>query len=190
MARLRLRSNSLVAAIVGWALCAAGLASQSAPVPAYPNAPAGFDVRRPNIPGGRVERVEYDSKVTGNKRPAMVYTPPGFNAHGKIKYPVLYLIHGGSDTEETWTKVGRANLIADNLMAQKKAKPMIIVMPYANVRPNPMADFTNDMINDSIPYIENNYPVLSNSKSRAIAGFSVGGGQTPNIGLIHSDKFA
>ena len=106
------------------------------------------------------------------------------------KYPVLYLIHGGSDTEETWTKVGKANLIADNLIAQGKAKPMIIVMPYGNVRPKAMPDFTPDVINDVIPFVENNYPVLTDSKNRAIAGFSVGGGQTLNIGLTNTDKFA
>jgi enterochelin esterase family protein len=103
---------------------------------------------------------------------------------------VLYLIHGGSDTEETWTKVGRANFIADNLIAQGKAKPMIIVMPYGNVRPAPMPDFTKDVINDIIPFIEAIYPVLKDSKGRAIAGFSVGGGQTLNIGLTNTDKFA
>jgi enterochelin esterase-like enzyme len=103
---------------------------------------------------------------------------------------VLYLIHGGSDTEETWTKVGRANLIADNLIAQKKAKPMIIVMPYGNVRPAPMPDFTKDVVNDIIPFVEANYPVIKESKGRAVAGFSVGGGQTLNIGLTNTDKFA
>jgi enterochelin esterase family protein len=102
----------------------------------------------------------------------------------------LYLIHGGSDTEETWTKVGRANFIADNLIAEGKAKPMIIVMPYGNVRPKPMPDFTKDMMNDIIPFVEANYPVLSNSNNRAIAGFSVGGGQTLNIGLTNTDKFS
>ena len=106
------------------------------------------------------------------------------------KYPVLYLVHGGSDTEETWTKVGHANLIADNLIAQGKAKPMIIVMPYGNVRPSPMADFTKDVVNDIIPFVEANYPVVKDSKGRAIAGFSVGGGQTLNIGLTNPDKFA
>lgn len=120
----------------------------------------------------------------------LVYTPPGFNPNGKVKYPVLYLIHGGSDTEETWSKVGRANFIADNLIAQGKAKPMIIVMPYGNVRPAPMPDFTKDVTNDIIPFIEANYPVLTDSKSRAVAGFSVGGGQTLNIGLTNTDKFA
>lgn len=143
-----------------------------------------------NVPHGKVSYRYYTSTTLGTTRTLLVYTPPGFDANAKIKYPVLYLIHGGSDTEETWTKVGRANLIADNLIAQKKAKPMIIVMPYANVRPNPMADFTNDVINDIIPFMEANYPVLTESTGRAIAGFSVGGGQTLNIGLTNPDKFA
>ena len=143
-----------------------------------------------NVPHGKISYRYYNSTSLGTARQLLVYTPPGFNPNGKIKYPVLYLIHGGSDTEETWTKVGHANLIADNLIAQKKAVPMIIVMPYGNVRPKPMADFTKDVINDIIPFIESNYPVLMDSKDRAVAGFSVGGGQTLNIGLTNTDKFA
>ncbi len=143
-----------------------------------------------NVPHGKISYCYYKSATLGTTRTLLVYTPPGYNANSKTKYPVLYLIHGGSDTEETWTKVGRANLIADNLIAQGKAKPMIIVMPYANVRPSPMSDFTKDIINDIIPFVESNYPVLKESKSRAIAGFSVGGGQTLNIGLTHSNTFA
>ena len=142
-----------------------------------------------NVPHGKISYRYYNSTTLGTTRQLLVYTPPGFNPNGKIKYPVLYLIHGGSDTEETWTKVGHANLIADNLIAQKKAVPMIIVMPYGNVRPKPMPDFTKDVINDIIPFIESNYPVLTDSKNRAVAGFSVGGGQTLNIGLTNTDKF-
>ncbi|KAA5547812.1 esterase [Adhaeribacter rhizoryzae] len=143
-----------------------------------------------NVPHGKVTYRNYKSGTLKTTRQLLVYTPPGFNPNGKTKYPVLYLIHGGSDTEETWTKVGRANLIADNLIAQKKAKPMIIVMPYGNVRPAPMPDFTQDVTKDIIPFIEANYPVLTDSKNRAVAGFSVGGGQTLNIGLTNTDKFA
>lgn len=142
-----------------------------------------------NVPHGKISYRYYQSSTLGITRQLLVYTPPGFQHNGKKKYPVLYLIHGGSDTEETWTKVGRANLIADNLIAQGKAKPMIIVMPYGNVRPKPMADFTTDVIKDIIPFVEANYPVLTDSKSRAVAGFSVGGGQTLNIGLTNTDKF-
>ncbi|MFD2935133.1 alpha/beta hydrolase [Spirosoma flavum] len=143
-----------------------------------------------NVPHGKVSYRYYKSGTLGTTRQLLVYTPPGFKANGKTKYPVLYLIHGGSDTEETWTKVGRANLIADNLIAQGKAKPMIIVMPYGNVRPSPMPDFTKDMVADIVPFIDANYPVIMESKGRAVAGFSVGGGQTLNIGLTNTDKFA
>src|SRR6478752_3792601 len=143
-----------------------------------------------NVPHGKISYRYYKSTTLGITRQMLVYTPPGFNPNGKIKYPVLYLIHGGSDTEETWIKVGHANFIVDNLIAQKKAVPMIIVMPYGNVRPKPMADFTKDVINDIIPFIESNYPVLIDSKNRAVAGFSVGGGQTLNIGFTNTDKFA
>lgn len=143
-----------------------------------------------NVPHGKINYRWYKSATLNSTRQLLVYTPPGFDASGKKKYPVLYLIHGGSDTEETWTKVGRANLIADNLIAQNKAVPMIIVMPYGNVRPKPMPDFTKDVVNDIIPFIESNYPILTDSKNRAVAGFSVGGGQTLNIGLTNTDKFA
>ena len=143
-----------------------------------------------NVPHGKISYRLYKSGTLKTTRQLLVYTPPGYNSNGKIKYPVLYLIHGGSDTEETWTKVGNANFIADNLIAEGKAKPMIIVMPYGNVRPAPMPDFTKDLINDIIPFIEANYPVLTGSKNRAVAGFSVGGGQTLNIGLTNTDKFA
>ncbi len=143
-----------------------------------------------NVAHGKISYHYYKSSTLGITRTLLVYTPPGFNANGRTKYPVLYLIHGGSDTEETWTKVGHANLIADNLIAQGKAKPMIIVMPYGNVRPSPMADFTRDVVNDIIPFVEANYPVVKDSKGRAVAGFSVGGGQTLNIGLTNPNKFA
>ena len=143
-----------------------------------------------NVPHGKISYRYYKSATLAASRQLLVYTPPGFNPNGNVKYPVLYLIHGGSDTEETWTTVGHANLIADNLIAQHKAVPMIIVMPYGNVRPAPMPEFTKDVMNDIIPFIESNYPVLTDSKSRAIAGFSVGGGQTLNIGLTNTDKFA
>jgi enterochelin esterase-like enzyme len=144
-----------------------------------------------NVPHGKISYRYYKSKTLGTTRQMLVYTPPGFNPNGTKKYPVLYLIHGGSDTEETWTKVGRANLIADNLIAQGKAVSMIIVMPYGNVRPSTVPDgFTKDVMNDVIPFIEANYPVLTDSKNRAVAGFSVGGGQTLNIGLTNTNKFA
>lgn len=144
-----------------------------------------------NVPHGKVTYCYYKSSTLGRTRRLLVYTPPGFDVFdSNTKYPVLYLIHGGSDTEETWTKVGKANLIADNLIAQKKAKPMIIVMPYGNVFPSPWDSFTKDVVNDVIPFIESNYPVYTDSKNRAVAGFSVGGGQTLNIGFTNLEKFS
>lgn len=143
-----------------------------------------------SVPHGKVSYRLYYSKTLDTTRQLLVYTPPGFNPNAVKKYPVLYLIHGGSDTEETWVKVGRANFIADNLVAQRKAVPMIIVMPYGNVRPDPMPAFTGDLINDIIPFIEQNYPVYTDPLHRAVAGFSVGGGQALNIGLTNTNKFA
>lgn len=143
-----------------------------------------------NVPHGKVNYRYYSSKTLDTTRTLLVYTPPNFDPRAKTQYPVLYLIHGGSDTEETWTKVGHANLITDNLIAQGKALPMIIVMPYGDVRPSPMADFTRDVVEDIIPFMEANYPVQKESKGRAVAGFSVGGGQALNIGLTNPDKFA
>ncbi|WP_407430674.1 alpha/beta hydrolase-fold protein [Arcticibacter sp.] len=143
-----------------------------------------------DVPHGKIDYRYYKSATLDTLRRALVYTPPGYDASGKTAYPVLYLIHGGSDTEETWTKVGRAHLIADNLIADGKAVPMIIVMPYGNVRPDPMPSFAQDVVNDLIAFVEDHYRVLKDSKNRAVAGFSVGGGQTLNIGLTHTDKFA
>lgn len=143
-----------------------------------------------NVPHGKVSYHYYTSKSLNTTRQVLVYTPPGYGQKSKKKYPVLYLIHGGSDTEETWTKVGRANFIADNLIAQGKAKELIIVMPYGNVRPAPMADFTKDVVNDIIPFIDQNYNTITTAEGRAVAGFSVGGGQTLNIGLTHTHVFS
>jgi len=142
-----------------------------------------------NVPHGKLSYRTYTT-AQGAAGTLVIYTPPKFDPNGKTKYPVLYLIHGGSDTEETWTKVGKANLIADNLIAQGKVKPMIIVMPYANTGLMMTKAFGTDMINNIIPFIEANYPVLTDRNNTAIAGFSVGGGATLNIGLMNLDKFA
>ncbi|MEO8885035.1 MAG: alpha/beta hydrolase-fold protein [Mucilaginibacter sp.] len=142
-----------------------------------------------NVPHGKISYRLYKSATLGTTRQLLVYTPPGFVANGKKKYPVLYLIHGGSDTEETWTKVGRANLIADNLIAQHKMVPMIIVMPYAAVGFRKDA-VIHEMMNDVIPFTQANYPTYTDSRHRAIAGFSVGGGQTLDIAFTNLNKFA
>jgi enterochelin esterase-like enzyme len=156
-----------------------------------------------DVPHGKIAYRYYKSNSLNLIRNMVIYTPPGYEKNSKTKYPVLYLIHGMTDTEETWFKVGRVNLILDNLIAQGKAKPMIIVMPYAN----PNAElakkskgtpvdvmntdlFGNDMLKDIIPFIENNYRVLKGSENRAIAGFSLGGRQTLAIGLVHPELFS
>lgn len=139
---------------------------------------------------GNVEYRYYYSQTLGTTRPLVVYTPPGYDPNAKTKYPVLYLIHGATDTEETWFKVGRVNFILDNLIAQGKAKPMIIVMPYANTAPCPREAFTQDLLKDVIPYAEQNFRTLTDRENRAIAGFSRGGGQTLDAGLQNTKLFA
>ena len=155
-----------------------------------------------DIPHGLVTYRYYNSKTLNAIRQMVVYTPPGYEQGDEKKYPVLYLIHGMTDTEETWFKAGHANLILDNLMAQGKAEPMIIVMPYANIFPDLMPDklidretrlrkdlFSNELLDDVIPFIEKNYRVLTDKEHRAIAGFSLGGRQTLAAGLANPDKF-
>jgi enterochelin esterase family protein len=140
----------------------------------------------------------YDSKALGVTRQVYVYTPPGYDPAGQTRYPVLYLFHGSGGVESQWTTVGRANIIMDNLIADAKAKPMVVVMPYGHV-PQPQADgsgriasagFDKDLLGDIIPLVENNYQVLTDRENRAIAGLSMGGGQSLSIGLAHLDLFS
>lgn len=155
-----------------------------------------------DVPHGTVSYRYYPSKTLNKTRQLLIYTPPGYEQESEKKYPVLYLLHGMTDTEETWFKVGRVNLILDNLIAQNKALPMIIVMPYANVwsdiMPDKVADRTTllktdiinrEILNDVIPFVEDNYRVLVNKENRAIAGFSLGGRQILAIGLGNPGKF-
>ena len=140
-----------------------------------------------------------------------VYTPPGYDT-GKSRYPVFYLLHGGGDEDSGWSTVGRAGFILDNLLAEKKAKPMLVVMPNGSM-PRPanlppvvpgaprspevaaaMAAaqdrFTRELLNDVVPYIEKNYRVMTGRENRALAGLSMGGGQTLRIATTNPDKFA
>lgn len=154
-----------------------------------------------NVPHGTVSYRYYNSPELG-PRPVVVYTPPGYEKDAKTKFPVLYLLHGTTDTEETWTKVGRANVILDNLIAQGKAKPMIIVMPYGRAFPtiskssgslrnwDNLQEFKKDFLNNLLPFIEQNYRVKADRDNRAIAGFSGGGGETLYLGLNHPDLAA
>jgi enterochelin esterase-like enzyme len=222
-------------------------------VRAYPLAPEGFDVRGDGVAQGKVERVEYDSSVVDGKRPAMVYTPPGYSADRE--YPVMYLLHGIGGNETHWTTPGLADAILDNLIAQGKAEPMIVVMPHGRASNEPetnlfgrgnrgaraggapgdapaggpppgaaraggapgaapggapggaraggapggggmgvefeaYAAFERELIDDLIPFIEANYSVAADREHRALAGLSMGGGQSLTFGLNNLDVFA
>jgi enterochelin esterase-like enzyme len=168
-----------------------GLAHADAPkVPEAP--PKGFDAERDKIERGKVETVEYDSKTVGSKRKMVVYLPPGYSKDAK--YPVFYLLHGGGDDETGWQKKGSAPTILDNLYADKKLVPMIVVMPngFARKPGETMGSslFEDDLLKDIIPYVESHYPVKTDAEHRALAGLSMGGGQSLNIGLKHLDTFA
>ena len=167
---------------------------------AVPEEPAGFDKKRDDIPHGKLEMVEYDSKSVGTKRKAAVYLPPGYSS--ETKYPVLYLLHGIGGDEHEWVNGGHPEIILDNLIAEKKAVPMIIVMPNGRAqpddRPGPNAmgtaaafgKFDKDLLGDLIPFIQSKYSVRTDREGRALAGLSMGGGQSLNFGLANLDTFA
>jgi len=167
-----------------------------------------FDTK--NVPHGAVASVHYHSTALGGIRRMHVYTPPGYEV-SRERYPVLYLLHGAGDVDESWSSVGRAGFILDNLIAANKAKPMLVVMPAGHVNgagaalggvvPDAAAQgnpgvgtgpdpFANDFLTDVLPYVEKNYRVLTDRPNRAIAGLSMGGNQTLNISIPHLDKFA
>jgi enterochelin esterase family protein len=149
-----------------------------------------------DVPHGAVAEVTYYSTSLKRFRRAHVYTPPRYES-GKGRYPVLYLLHGASDSDDSWSSVGRAGFILDNLIAAKKAKPMVVVMPAGHTAPfrfggpRPVVDeFSQDFLNDLMPYVEKNYRVYTDRKHRAMAGLSMGGGQTLSIGIPHLQDFA
>ena len=167
-----------------------------------------FDL--PNVPHGAVASVHYNSTALGGIRRMHVYTPPGYET-SRDRYPVLYLLHGAGDVDSSWSTVGRAGVILDNLIATNKARPMIVVMPAGHVNgagaavggPPPAVGaqgtagigagpdpFVSDFLTDLMPYVEKNYRVLTDRHSRAIAGLSMGGSQTLNIAIPHLEKFA
>ncbi|MGV3504724.1 MAG: alpha/beta hydrolase-fold protein [Adhaeribacter sp.] len=165
-------------------------------------APEGFDVLQPGIAHGKIDTIAYESKTVGARRRALVYTPPGFSK--SKKYPVLYLLHGIGGDEKEWLKGGQPQVILDNLFARKKVLPMIVVLPNGRAmkddRPTgnimapdkvqAFAAFEKDLLNDLIPFVEKKYPVRKDRENRAIAGLSMGGGQSLNFGLGNLDKFA
>jgi enterochelin esterase-like enzyme len=146
-----------------------------------------------NVPHGALAQVYYDSTVLGRQRRMTVYTPPGYGAGGD-RYPVFYLLHGSGDSDQSWSALGRAGIILDNLIADHKAKPMVVVMPAGHTSlpatPASRQQFVDEFVTDIMPYVEKNYRVRTDRSSRAIAGLSMGGGQTLNIGLPHLEKFA
>jgi len=149
------------------------------------------------VPHGTVHVNFYDSANLKTPRMFYVYTPPGYEA-GKQKYPVLYLLHGNGQIEASWTWTGKANVIMDNLIADGKAKPMIVVMPYGHIpRDIKAAPVTNDplaiekeLITAVRPLVETKYRALTDRDHRAIAGLSMGAGQSMSIGLHHLELFS
>jgi enterochelin esterase-like enzyme len=166
----------------------------------FPSPPEGFDARRDGIDRGKLETVEYDSTTVGIQRRARVYTPPGYTSNQS--YPVLYLLHGIGGDENEWPRGGSPDTILDNLYADKRIVPMIVVMPNGRAardvtprdpipRQSPAFEaFEKDLLVDLIPFIERTYSVKPGRESRALAGLSMGGGQALNFGLSNLDTFA
>jgi enterochelin esterase-like enzyme len=171
-------------------------------VRAFPDAPPGFNTRRAGVLAGRIDPFEYDSRVTGTRRKANVYLPPGYSSDRK--YPVLYLLHGIGGDETEWIRFATPDALFDNLIADKVAVPMIVVIPngraladdsatgnqFAPEKVAGFARFEQDLLDNLIPAIEKKYAALANREHRALAGLSMGGGQTLNFGLGHLDTFA
>lgn len=154
-----------------------------------------------DVPHGRVTYLTYYSDVLKMNRPLIVYTPAEYEKNPNAKYPVLYLVSGTTDTEETWFKVGKFNTILDNMIAKGEAEKMIIVLPYGYMmngtpRPDTMASaemyatFANELTQCIMPFVENNFRTINDRDHRAIAGFSRGGGQSLFSAFSNSDKFA
>ncbi|CAM3533468.1 alpha/beta hydrolase-fold protein [Sphingobacterium prati] len=165
-------------------------------------APKGFDVERELVSTGKIDSIIYPSKTVGVPRKALIYTPPGYNS--EKKYPVLYLLHGIGGDEREWIRHGNPQIIFDNLYAEGKMEPMVVVMPNGRAMKNDRAGgnvmapdrvaafstFERDLLDDLIPFVEKQFPVVQDREHRAIFGLSMGGGQALNFGLGHIDTFA
>ena len=168
-------------------------------VPAFPEPPAGIAAQK-DVPHGKLEMITYESKSVGATRKMQVYTPPGYSSDKK--YPVLYLLHGIGGDETEWQRYAKPNFLLDNLLAEGKVAPMIVVMPNGRAQKNDRAQgnvfasapafaaFEKDLLSDVIPTIESRYSVKADREHRALAGLSMGGGQSLNFGLTHLDTFA
>ena len=173
---------------------------QTDDVAAFPAPPAGWDQRREDVPHGKLEMVSYDSKTVGTRRRMNVYTPPGLKPGQRL--PVLYLLHGIGGDETEWARYASPDVLLDNLIAEGKARPMIVVMPNGRAQKDDRAVgdifahipaftiFERDLLDDVIPAIESRYAVQADRAHRALAGLSMGGGQTMNIGFTHLERFA
>ena len=165
-------------------------------------APDFFDIVQSDIAHGKIDTVSYFSNTVGTERNTLIYTPPGFSKDKK--YPVLYLLHGIGGDEYEWLRGGHPEIILDNLYAKNTIEPMIVVMPNGRAmkddratgnifdpeKVEAFATFEKDLLNDLIPFIEKNYPAIQDREHRAIAGLSMGGGQSFNFGLGNLDVFA
>ncbi|MCX7826595.1 MAG: alpha/beta hydrolase-fold protein, partial [Verrucomicrobiae bacterium] len=169
--------------------------------PNQPEPPAGFDVARAGIARGKIETVEYNAKQDAGKYRVSIYTPPGFSP--QTKYPVLYLLHGASGDESDWTRTLHADAILDNLHADKKLVPMIVVMPSClsvaaraqagdsrDAKARAAMKFGKVLLNDLLPFVESKYPVFSDREHRALAGYSMGASVAFATALLNPDKFA
>jgi enterochelin esterase-like enzyme len=159
--------------------------------------PAFYDAQP--VPHGEIRTHWYESKSLQTTRRLTIYTPPGYENSASVRYPVLYLFHGANADETAWTRLGHVNLILDNLLAVGKTKPMLIVMPFGygilpgTPSPTPggnTAAFSRDLLEDVIPFVEHHYRAYPDRDHRAIAGLSMGGGESLNIGLNHLELFS
>lgn len=164
--------------------------------------PTGYEMARTGIAKGKIDTLAYESKTVGTKRKVLIYTPPNYDK--KKKYPVFYLLHGIGGDELEWLKGANPDNILDNLYAEGKIQPMIVVMPNGRAmkddraignifdrdKVEAFATFERDLLNDLIPFVEKKYPTLTDREHRALAGLSMGGGQSLNFGLGNLDKFA
>jgi enterochelin esterase-like enzyme len=167
--------------------------------PAYEPPATGFNAKREHATRGKLEMIEYESKTVGNTRKMQVYTPPGYSKDKK--YPVLYILHGIGGDETEWQRFAEVDALMDNLINDKEAEPMIVVMPNGRAQKDDSANagmgaapafavFERDLLDDVIPTIESRYGARTDREGRALAGLSMGGGQTLNFGLGHLDTFA
>ena len=162
---------------------------EAAALPTTP--PSGYDKVQSNIPHGQVSYISYQSKATNSTRRARIYLPPGYSTSNK--YSVMYLLHGIGGNEDEWYTNGAPNVILDNLIAAGKIKPFICVLPNGNATGTGVSDgwtnFTKDLTDSLVPYVESNYSVYTDAQHRTVCGLSMGGGQSFNIGLTNLDKF-